>query len=1569
MTSLAALLLLSALLAALAAQPARAAGLQDPPVAGAQGASQSLDGEAWVAASADGAFSVGAVVPGDLLTDLQRAGKLGDPLYENNFDAYDASGKVQTPFWDRANVTYSISFALDARVRALAGLGAGGEVLLVLDGVKMAAEVFLNGASLGVTADQFLRMTAPVAALLRPAQELNELSVVFLPSTDAANNGARFMACSGGWDWAPYTGTVLSNGNEQSRTFTKGIWKTVYLVPVPALALGQLVAQPTYTGTYPTQPLTDATAAPFSVLVTAHFWAARAGAATLAVTSQWGAAASTRVAFAAGDNSANVTLLAAPAKGEVSLWWPAGAGAHPLFSVSASLQPDGGAGAANASVTVGFRALYLVTADDSAPGSLSGVDGSGNQTMRLKVNGADVYARGGNIIPMEELEARLSATAYDRMVQSCADANFNVFRVWGGGIYPPEAFYDAADRNGLLIYNDVMFGSDGRIAPTGSATEAAELRYQIRRISSRPSVALHSMCNECGGGGTYASFVAPTVASEDVSRPLWPSCPSAGWSSGVDRLTGLPNGRTLVLKVTAGAGTLHGASGAAAASADPASSCSFVPGADYDQGFVGVTKNASTPQECCDLCAADPTNCWAASLWQGTCFFKPTATGRLVLDDAVTSVFPAGHVPPAPSQDCPAFEAHGPYTHGFSPSFPAVNGQDDTVHVNLPPTLVSPAPAARGPSKCGMFYSEFGASVFSSFESMAPTLAPAHWALWGGVAPATCTGSPWGRPCIGENPLAQKNYPCDNFIRAYFGDRADHLNETGAPAFAAQLYMCMVSQALEKKGDIEQRRAQNHWGTITWQANEIWPTGGWGSLEYGTVGFTPGQVIGGRWKPLHHLMANHLYRDVISVCGDAGHCYLRSDDAVNAFAGSVAVSVLHLRTAALSVLKTVPVSVPRGAAAFQYFCLGSGDPLAGTCQPVAAALAAAGCAADGTDCVLLTTTTRASDGAVLDQNWGLLSTPSALAAGGALPRANVSAAVAGPPRTDGSVPVKVSTDAPALLVVLTSLAQGRFEPNLLTLAAAGDTTVSFLPFEGFEPQQLAESLRIEHAALYLLDYGSAPAPAPAPPTPVTFTVDTTTVVHTVSRNFVSAGLDWHTDMEEFPAWNHSSAQVIDLDDVNLRALASAFAPAHLRIGGSEGDCIVYEVSGSDCAAHPMPPTTFCANNSVAQPDAFCLQTARWEQLLAFADATGLEIAFGLNAMLGRANASAPFDPSNTRAFLQYIHDKNASAARAHSLVFEFGNELEYKVDVDVYARDLLAVRAMIDAIWADLPRADRPRMVMNDENPDPSYWTNVLPLVGDAVAAATWHSYTGYGLDPALPSKAFNASFLAETPAQAAPMVAAAAAFTAKGGEIWVGETAMAWHSGRNGTTDAFASSPWYVNALGTLAATHRVHVRQTFVGGYYNLVDRETLTPNPDYFTALLWKRAMGERVLRASSSLPESVLVFAHCSPPTSPGGVALAFINLDATTTYSVAPIAGGPPLAPRAEYVLAPVGGDQSAREVLLNGASSPLGVADGVVSPTPPHTVTDPAAPLLLAPRTLGFIVLTAGGAGAGVCSA
>ena len=86
--------------------------------------------------------------------------------------------------------------------------------------------------------------------------------------------------------------------------------------------------------------------------------------------------------------------------------------------------------------------------------------------------------------------------------------------------------------------------------------------------------------------------------------------------------------------------------------------------------------------------------------------------------------------------------------------------------------------------------------------------------------------------------------------RTYFGAAAHgRLDMVGAEAFKKQLYQCTLAQALGVKSDIEVRRSTNTFGLLTWQLNEIWPTGGWGSLEYGTVGWTAGQVNASRHTP------------------------------------------------------------------------------------------------------------------------------------------------------------------------------------------------------------------------------------------------------------------------------------------------------------------------------------------------------------------------------------------------------------------------------------------------------------------------------------------------------------------------------------------------------------------------------------------------------------------------------------------------------------------------------------------------------------------------------------------------
>ena len=165
--------------------------LRDAPPVGT-GAAQYLDGEDWLVTSADGSVTIAGYVPGDLITDLQLGGVMGDPLYDQNWLTWQYDGKA-APLWDAQNWTYMKTFDTDAAL-----LRAGTGVALTFDGVKMAADVVLNGVSLGTANDMFLRVAFDVAPLLRAHN--NVLSVTFTTSDDPRNSAGRWPACSGGWE-------------------------------------------------------------------------------------------------------------------------------------------------------------------------------------------------------------------------------------------------------------------------------------------------------------------------------------------------------------------------------------------------------------------------------------------------------------------------------------------------------------------------------------------------------------------------------------------------------------------------------------------------------------------------------------------------------------------------------------------------------------------------------------------------------------------------------------------------------------------------------------------------------------------------------------------------------------------------------------------------------------------------------------------------------------------------------------------------------------------------------------------------------------------------------------------------------------------------------------------------------------------------------------------------------------------------------------------------------------------------------------------------------------------------
>ena len=400
---------------------------------------------------------------------------------------------------------------------------AGGRNLLVFDGIKMGATV-TNGQTLGVAVDQFLRYTfeVPPTLMLNGQQTLQ---VIFDLSIDVKG---RFMSCTGGWDWAPYS----HDSQGDALTFSKGIWKSVYLAHVPpaAVALRHVVPQPRYLGLYPTTPLDGHPAASPSACASSCRPPPRGG--TLSPAPSWGPVAEWKVDVPKGDS--NVTLHANASATQVKLWWPAGMGSQPLYDLTA-FTPEGGGlyRSTSASRKVGFRQFALVTGNDTDPDFVARAateEGSASHGMFWRVNGAAVWSKGANMIPMEELEGRMNAEAHRILVRSAADGGFNTLRVWGGGMFLPDAWYDECDKLGIMVYHDMQYAQSGH-APAGSATEDAELRHMVRRLSHHPAIVMWDGCNECRvimGTDTaiYATFVMTVVAQEDASRAVWLSCPA-----------------------------------------------------------------------------------------------------------------------------------------------------------------------------------------------------------------------------------------------------------------------------------------------------------------------------------------------------------------------------------------------------------------------------------------------------------------------------------------------------------------------------------------------------------------------------------------------------------------------------------------------------------------------------------------------------------------------------------------------------------------------------------------------------------------------------------------------------------------------------------------------------------------------------------------------------------------------------------------------------------------------------------------------------------------------------------
>jgi beta-mannosidase len=223
---------------------------------------------------------------------------------------------------------------------------------------------------------------------------------------------------------------------------------------------------------------------------------------------------------------------------DAKLWWPNGAGEQPLYTAELIIK-SGKNTVKNEPVRFGIRTAVLNIEKY----------GENDRRFAVKVNGVNIYCKGGNWIPADSVYGRVSSEKYRTLVSEAKECNFNMLRVWGGGIYERDEFYDFCDETGILLWHDFMFAC--ALYPDDKEwyreLVRKEIDYQTKRLRNHPCIALwcgnnenqwlyekhfNKSSSECVSGGLaiYNEIIPVIVRSNCPEIPYWPSSPYGGKS-------------------------------------------------------------------------------------------------------------------------------------------------------------------------------------------------------------------------------------------------------------------------------------------------------------------------------------------------------------------------------------------------------------------------------------------------------------------------------------------------------------------------------------------------------------------------------------------------------------------------------------------------------------------------------------------------------------------------------------------------------------------------------------------------------------------------------------------------------------------------------------------------------------------------------------------------------------------------------------------------------------------------------------------------------------------------------
>jgi len=403
----------------------------------------------WTLSDESGAHVIAFDLPGDGVSALHRAGVIPDPYHGRN--EYDVRWVGERDWVARRDFTHD-----------------GSASALVVEGLDTVAEVRLNGRLVLSAANVHRRWRADVSQALQPGA--NRIEILFRsPVREAAARAARMpfpipyqqvngpiphanmlrkQQCDFGWDWNIALGIF-------------GVSGAIRLEPVGPRIADIVVTQVHRSG---------------MAEVTLAVHAEDVDEVTASLCGVTGVAP-------VRDGVAQVTLSVS----DPQLWWPVGLGPQVLHDLVVTGQ------GARATRRIGLRDMRLVSEPDAA-----------GRSFGMQVNGKPVFARGANWIPADALFGRITVDGVRGLLQSAVAANMNMIRIWGGGRYEPDWFYDLCDEMGLMVWQDFMFACHlYPSTPEFLAEVDAEVRDVVARINHHACLAVWCGDNELIGALTW----------------------------------------------------------------------------------------------------------------------------------------------------------------------------------------------------------------------------------------------------------------------------------------------------------------------------------------------------------------------------------------------------------------------------------------------------------------------------------------------------------------------------------------------------------------------------------------------------------------------------------------------------------------------------------------------------------------------------------------------------------------------------------------------------------------------------------------------------------------------------------------------------------------------------------------------------------------------------------------------------------------------------------------------------------------------------------------------------------